>query len=943
MINVSSEFAKLMNERTDFKEYAEVTLATGPMLYLTEDDFTVSNNSVTDGAESNGIPLGLAIGRSVQIEIMNDRDQYSEYDFIGARIRLYLTFELSETTERIEYGTFTVITPETYGTTIIITAVDDMHKADKDYSPNITFPATINSMYVDICDTMGVVPGTTAFNNDDFVVNEKPEGLTIRQALGYIAMIAGGNARIDRLGLMQIISYDFENLSNIYSTVINGGRFQPWSEGDSISGGTFSPWSYGDVISGGVFGDRDNFHVLGYWSNLKVDTDDIVITGLSTTVEEENAGNELLYGAEGYVLAIENPLIAGQEQEALELIGNIMIGGRFRQFSGDLVANPTCEFMDPALIIDIKGNVYVSFLTDVNFQFFGFTSVKNSATPTLRNSAKTYSETTKALVKAKKLVEKERTAREVAVEQLANTLAKSSGLYMTEEKQGDGSVIYYMHDKSTLKDSMIVWKLTALAFAVSTDGGNTYPYGFTVDGTTITRLLYAEGINADYINTGALSIKGEDGTELFRADYDTKSVLINADNVLIGSKTVKSYVDSSAESAVNSANSSTDKKLTSYSTTSEVNALISKGLDEIRLEVTERTSLYNEEVNGFQGGMDGNINLSFFDSSKGDDGLTDAKVVDDMYGKQCINTGYSLTQSISIPAGTYNFSYEWLRNDYPRINAFVTLFDITDGELNLFYDKSLGMEFPDPQDEWVAETFQFELERTSRIMLDIKFYPPTDYPDRENSLYLTNIALHGTAQSVADAIADVNAQLLIQSGELALKVSTDDIINSINISTEGIVIDANKIDLVGLVEADELVAKFATVTALNAVSASVDSLSVNKASVTALNALSATVNSLSVNKLDANQFTAETISALGITVQSAKVTGGFDASKITSGTISADRISADTIVAKLAGRLVSAATVSCGNLVFQSSTLSLKTANVINSSGNIVQIKYLGV
>ena len=160
--------------------------------------------------------------------------------------------------------------------------------------------------------------------------------------------------------------------------------------------------------------------------------------------------------------------------------------------------------MDQVLVIDRKGNVYISFLTDINFQFFGFTAVKNSAEPALRNSAKVYSESTKALIKAKELIAKEKTARELAVEQLAKDLSNSGGLYVTTENQEDGSKIYYMHDKPTLAESMIIWKLTALAFGISTDGGNTYPYGFTVDGETITRLLYAEGINADYINSGTI-------------------------------------------------------------------------------------------------------------------------------------------------------------------------------------------------------------------------------------------------------------------------------------------------------------------------------------------------------------------------------------------------------------------------------------------------------
>ena len=209
-----------------------------------------------------------------------------------------------------------------------------------------------------------------------------------------------------------------------------------------------------------------------------------------------------MYGSEGYVLNISNPLTIGKEKEVVELIGSLMVGGRFRQFSGDLVSNPTCEFMDIVSIVDRKNNVYLSFITDINFQFMGFTNLKNSAEPTIRNSAKIYSDATETLVAARKLIKKERTARELAVEQLAKDLSNSSGMFMTQEQQPDGSIIYYMHDKKTLAESMIVWKLTALAFGISTDGGKTYPYGFTVNGEAIVNLLYAEGIDVNNLVVG---------------------------------------------------------------------------------------------------------------------------------------------------------------------------------------------------------------------------------------------------------------------------------------------------------------------------------------------------------------------------------------------------------------------------------------------------------
>ena len=228
MINVSSEFRKLMNIRTDFMQNAEITFANGAVMELSEKDFTISNNSVADSSATTGIPLGVALCRSIQIDLMNDDDRFSEYDFFGATIRLYLTFQLSETVERIEYGTFTVLTPETYGTTVIITALDDMYKADRDYESTLVFPATIGSMFLDACNTLGISQGTTTFLNDDFVVAEKPTDITFRQLFGYIAMLAGGNARIDVTGRLRIISYNFQALDDIRNN-IDGGSFAPWS------------------------------------------------------------------------------------------------------------------------------------------------------------------------------------------------------------------------------------------------------------------------------------------------------------------------------------------------------------------------------------------------------------------------------------------------------------------------------------------------------------------------------------------------------------------------------------------------------------------------------------------------------------------------------------------------------------------------------------------
>ena len=512
MINVTNEFKELMKTRTDFKENAQIMFADGSTLNLSEDDFSMSNNGVVDSAGANSIPLGCAICRNIQIELLNDDDHLKEYDFYGARIRLYLTFELSETTEKIEYGTYTVITPETYGTTVLVTAVDDMYKADKAYTTALPFPATAANVLADACTICGITLGSTSFLHSDYVIQEKPsDKYTYRQIIGYIAMIACGNARIDRTGHLQIMTYRFD-------------------------------WT--------------NVHKLTEWSNLTVDTSDITVTGIQMerTVKRTIDGKEqevketVLAGTKGYVLTVVNPLVTGNEGTLISWIYAVFKDVSFRKFEGDSFGYPIAEFMDMAKISDWKGNEYNTFLTDVNFNFFGFTTMKNSAESGLRLASQYSNGETRADIKAADLVSRERSARETAVQKLQDAAANASGMYETRVELEDKSVITYLHDKPTLEESLVVIKITAEAVAVSNDGGKTYPYGMILTGDLITKMLYAEGINADYIDTGTLVVRDKDGNVKFLVDLTTGQVVINADSIKIGGQTVGDLIDEKTKS-----------------------------------------------------------------------------------------------------------------------------------------------------------------------------------------------------------------------------------------------------------------------------------------------------------------------------------------------------------------------------------------------------------
>lgn len=516
MIHVSSEFKEIMMQRQDFKENAEVTFSDGTVLHLEEKDFSITNNSVVDSADANAVPIGAAICRNIQMELLNEDDHLEKYDFYGARIRLYLTFQLSDTIEKIEFGTFTVTAPECYGTTVVVNASDDMYKANVAYSTDLPFPATAGAVLRDACSRCSILMGTTSFLHDDFQIQTKPSGdYTFRQVIGYLAMIACGNARINRSGKLEILTYDLDFTREC--------------------------------------------HNLTEWKSLTMDTSDITITGIQTTRKVKKTEGEketeveetVRAGSEGYILTVSNPLVSGNEETLVSWIHEKISGVPFRRFTSDYITYPLAEFMDLAKITDWRGNSYHTFVTDVNFVFFGITTLKNSAESGMRNASKYGSEDTQTNVHLQELIEQERTDRQEAIKNLGDSLNAGSGLYATYEKQPDGSTIAYLHDKPTLKESKTVIKITAEAIGVSNDGGKNYLYGFVLDGDIIARILYAHGIDADYINTGAIIVRDAETKEIiFSVDMDTGRVVISGDIIQIGGRPigqaledVKDYAD----------------------------------------------------------------------------------------------------------------------------------------------------------------------------------------------------------------------------------------------------------------------------------------------------------------------------------------------------------------------------------------------------------------
>lgn len=536
MINASDAFKqKLQNGERVWQE-VEITFPDGTVKTV-KDEIMGENCTFSDCAESSSFPIGCVICKSMTLELDNSQDQWKNYYFYQAKVHSYLKMQIdADTIEAIDKGTYTITAPEQYGETLNFTALDDMYKVNAAYTSNLTLPQSVEALVRDACETLDIPFGGT-MQHGNLIISEIPENMTFRQLFGWAAMLETANARLDNKGYLHFIKWDFSNVQEDCNAVVDADGNVTFKGGANIDSENFvSPTGNWTI-------DNDGFLTLiesatdaseklkDFFTSPTVSSDDIIITGIKL----KNRENEVMYGSTGYVIELENDLVADSDLDTVAAqIGDSIIGVKFRSMSGELAYNPLIEFGDMAYTYDRKWNRYITPLTDVSCSVNGKTAVKTQADDPIRGMSKFVSDGTKAIVEARRLVKKERSAREKAVERLEETLKTSSGLYETSVPQEDGSIITYLHDKPTLAESKNVIKFTAEAIGVSNDGGKTYPYGFFLTGDLIAKILYAHGINADYIDTGALTVRDSDGNIIFQVDMDTKKVIISGDNVVIG-------------------------------------------------------------------------------------------------------------------------------------------------------------------------------------------------------------------------------------------------------------------------------------------------------------------------------------------------------------------------------------------------------------------------
>lgn len=149
---------------------------------------------------NNEITIGNTCASSVIFSIY-----MPQVSLENKEITIYEGVKVSNEIKYIKLGTFTVSKQTSNGEYTSYEAYDKMYKADMPYSSDLVFPSTDKAILTEICGKLGISLATNIVTA--YTVSDKPQGYTMREIIGYMAMLQGCNAVINADGNLELRWY----------------------------------------------------------------------------------------------------------------------------------------------------------------------------------------------------------------------------------------------------------------------------------------------------------------------------------------------------------------------------------------------------------------------------------------------------------------------------------------------------------------------------------------------------------------------------------------------------------------------------------------------------------------------------------------------------------------------------------------------------------------
>lgn len=479
MINVTEKYKECIKEERIFSLEDTIILKDDSQIPLTMSDvLAYSINSAT--SSDSTFDVGSVVAAKLSLTIDNTDERFEDVDLTDARISTKIGLLVEDSFEYVTKGIFYINSAQDSGDTIVIEAYDKILFLDLPYAEStLAYPASIREILQDACEHCGLTLDANLGTGADYIVNSKPatDSLTYRDVVSYCGKI---------LGKYAYIAADDQKL-----------KFTWYKKSDS-------PYEITEQST--LTKNRLSMTITGARFGYTVTT---VKEGESEPTEENKTA---FVGTEGYVLTMEdNPLIQTEDManKVMNILKSSVIGTTIRVYSLSCLSDPTIEAGDSIKVTDRKGRSFESFITNCTFTLCGNQELSLGAETESENQYQRFSISDKIVARANQNNQHLINDYNNEMQRLTDLMMGSFGIYKTEEKQKDGSTIFYLHDKKTLKESTTIWKLTANAIAVSTDGGKTFNAGLGKDGNVITKVLSTIGINFDWAKGGTLNLGGE--------------------------------------------------------------------------------------------------------------------------------------------------------------------------------------------------------------------------------------------------------------------------------------------------------------------------------------------------------------------------------------------------------------------------------------------------